>query len=240
MKESNEKSLFKCEQCSKLFSTEEFLNSHIKRRHTTPVPLEEQKQETDKLHLEIKELKGRLNSAEKMFQQEQPNKNVSPTRELDMKKIDDLLYKFEELRLHVQSELKMIQSQHNLETKYEKLFEVIANEKMRENSGKGEIASQKLQQKEEISDGKGDLGRRRESTTQTELHGDVAKIVKRPLEEIEKENIPDLESAQKQIVEFGEVIQSKVKYLIYKYCSVLTASKKFLKHAIGVLGNAAA
>lgn len=195
MKESSEKPLFKCDQCNKLFSTEEFLNSHIKRRHSISAPFEEQKQETDKLYLEIKELKGRLNSAEKMFQQDQP-RNLSPARELDAKKIDDLLSKFEELRLHVQSELKIIQNQHNLETKYEKLFEVFAN--------------QKLQPKDE-SDERRDLGFRRESTTQTDLQDEVAKFLEQPLEEIEKEDIPDSETTQKQIVEFGEVIQSKVK-----------------------------
>lgn len=189
MKESSEKPLFKCPQCNKLFSTEEFLNSHIKRRHSASVPLDEQKLETDKLHLEIKELKGRLNSAEKMFQQEQ-SLNGSPAKELDTKKIDELMQKFEELRLHVQSELKIIQSQHSLETKYEKLFEVFSN--------------QKLQQKEEnVVES---CRRRRESTTQTDLKVDAPKV----LEEIEKENIPDFESTQKQIVEFGEVIQSKV------------------------------
>ncbi|KAJ8979526.1 hypothetical protein NQ317_017674 [Molorchus minor] len=53
---------FTCDKCSKVFSTEEYLLSHIKRRHN-----DENKSfkgaDTDLLQSEIKELKERLNVA---------------------------------------------------------------------------------------------------------------------------------------------------------------------------------
>lgn len=117
MKEIDQRASFKCDQCNKVFSTEEFLNSHIKRRHSL-----QQEPETEKIQMEIKELKGRLNNAEKMIQKEHEiESNIS--KEVDVRKLEDLQQKFEDLRLQVQSELKILQTQHNFQEKYEKLFE---------------------------------------------------------------------------------------------------------------------
>ncbi|EFA03365.1 cilium assembly protein DZIP1L [Tribolium castaneum] len=178
MREIDEKVAFKCEQCLKVFSSEEFLNSHIRRRHSTPT----QVPETDKLQMEIKELKGRLNDAEKMIQKEHQEIDSNISRETDFKKIEDLQQKFEDLRLQVQSELKVLQTQHNFQEKYEKWFEKMA-----------------LQG--------GSLGRRRESMTQTE-EGASSRVVM--YQEKNKENVPELSNAQKQITQFEEALETKV------------------------------
>lgn len=177
MKEIDEKPVFRCNQCDKAFSTEEFLSSHIKRRHTLIVEAE-----TDKLQMEIKELKGRLNNAEKMIQKEQ-DVDANFTKDNELRKIEDLQQKFEDLRLQVQSELKILQSQHNFQ---EKWFEKFV-------SGS-------------------DLRRRRESTTQTDLGADSQAVTPTyKFDEKDKENIPEISDTQKQMAEFGEALETKVK-----------------------------
>ncbi|RZC32910.1 zinc finger protein DZIP1L [Asbolus verrucosus] len=199
MKEIKEKvSSFRCEHCNKVFSSEEFLNSHIKRRHSTSSN-QLIEVETDKLHLEIKELKGRLNSAEKMIQNDQIHHKPVQEKEIEYesKKIDELQQKFEDLRVQVQSELKILQTQHNFQEKYEKLFEKMT------------LQNSRVQ----LDRGAGDLGKRRESTTQTDteisqepsIHFEVPK-----LEQKNKENLPDFDNTRKQISEFGEALEIKV------------------------------
>ncbi|XP_044266106.1 zinc finger protein DZIP1 isoform X2 [Tribolium madens] len=182
MREIDEKVAFKCEQCNKVFSSEEFLNSHIKRRHSVPI----QDPETDKLQMEIKELKGRLNDAEKKIHKEHHETDSNISRESEFKKIEDLQQKFEDLRLQVQSELKILQTQHNFQEKYEKWFERMAFQG-------------------------GSLGRRRESMTQTDLgveEGTSNRVV--IYEEKNKENVPELTNAQKQITQFEAVLETKM------------------------------
>ncbi|CAH1368438.1 unnamed protein product [Tenebrio molitor] len=196
MREIDEKTTFKCEQCSKIFSSQEFLNSHIKRRHSFV-----EEAEADKLQMEIKELKGRLNSAEKMIQKEQNHEvDTNVSKEVESKKIEELQQKFEDLRLQVQSELKILQAQNNFQEKYEKLFE-----KMTLQSGSKSSVDR---------GGAGDVGRRRESTTQTDLeavlHQASSNIDKSNFEEKNKENIPEFSNAQKQIIEFEEALETKV------------------------------
>jgi uncharacterized C2H2 Zn-finger protein len=196
MREIDEKTTFKCEQCSKVFSSQEFLNSHIKRRHSFV-----EEAEADKLQMEIKELKGRLNSAEKMIQKEQNHEvDTNVSKEVESKKIEELQQKFEDLRVQVQSELKILQAQNNFQEKYEKLFE-----KMTLQSGSKSSVDR---------GGAGDVGRRRESTTQTDLeavlHQASSNIDKSNFEEKNKENIPEFSNAQKQIIEFEEALETKV------------------------------
>lgn len=111
---------FKCEHCSKLFATEEFLLAHFKRRHEIS-PLQEQ---TNKLQSEIKELKERLNSTEKFTLPEK--ETVQEPQNLDNhKEVSELQQKVEMLRIHVESELRLLQTQKNFQEKYEKWFEQV-------------------------------------------------------------------------------------------------------------------
>lgn len=118
---------YKCDNCSKLFASEEFLLAHIKRRHETQPSMSTMYQEeTNKLQLEIKQLKERLNSTEKMIHLD-PDNEKENAKERHMSeeyiKIYELQQKFESLKVHVENELKLLQTQKNFQEKYEKWFE---------------------------------------------------------------------------------------------------------------------
>lgn len=186
IKEKAQIASFKCEICNKVFSSLEFLNSHKNRRHTNQTP-QNIEAETEKLHLEIKELKGRLNSAEKLIQRDQ--NQIIPLRENP--KIDELQEKFQELRLMVESELKILKSHHYFEEKYEKWFEKVALQSFKPQNERGA----------------GDLGQRRESTTQTDLDFNEHEAPVKMTQEVSK-------SAQEQEVveqkQFSQAIEFKV------------------------------
>ncbi|XP_018320476.1 zinc finger protein DZIP1 [Agrilus planipennis] len=122
-------SAFQCSLCCKVFATREFLEAHNKRRHQELNSTSAFQQETDKLQTEIKQLKERLNTTEKLV-----HKNDYPKRELlspneisindDKKLINELQQKFELLKVYVEGELKTLQFQSSDQSKYEKWFEV--------------------------------------------------------------------------------------------------------------------
>lgn len=118
---------YKCDNCSKLFASEEFLLAHIKRRHEMQQNMSTiYQEETNKLQLEIKELKERLNSTERMIHFD-PDNEKENVKERQMSeeyiKIYELQQKFEALKVHVENELKLLQTQKNFQDKYEKWFE---------------------------------------------------------------------------------------------------------------------
>lgn len=124
---------FKCTRCPKAFSSEEFLNSHIKRRHTNA---ENYNSETDKLNMEIKELKERLNNTEKLLkeQKEKSPENGFPDVSNGKLHLTEVLDKFEKFKSQVDEELKELKVQKNFyEENYAKLFDIVVSQNNKEN-----------------------------------------------------------------------------------------------------------
>lgn len=114
---------YRCNQCSKIFSTEEFLANHIKRRHES-LPIFQT--EADKLQMEIKELKERLNSTEKYIQfdipvTKEPNNDVHEVKDV---KFIEIQSEVEKLKLHLDNQTKIIEEQKSYQEKYEKWMEM--------------------------------------------------------------------------------------------------------------------
>lgn len=120
--------IFQCADCPKAFRTENYLVAHVQRRHTldndktTPF-----QSETHKLQLEIKELKERLNSTEKLIctneLPKQEHLNINKANNRSDYSVADLQHKFELLKQHVENELKLLQAQKYDQDKYERWFE---------------------------------------------------------------------------------------------------------------------
>lgn len=131
--------IFQCNECPKAFSTEEYLLAHIKRRHDSftniGVSGTSFQAETDKLQLEIKALKERLNNTEKYIQhddqqetsKEKLKKSDHSVKPHENNLLSDLQHKFEILKVHVDNELRILQTQKFDEQKYEKWFETFLN-----------------------------------------------------------------------------------------------------------------
>lgn len=153
---------FRCDHCAKVFATEDYLEAHIRRRHELPNNSAYQ-EETNKLQLEIKELKERLNTTEKLItNHDQPSeKDVDTTKDNNnWCKLEELQQKFEVLKTHVESELKLMHTQKEFQEKYEKLFEVSINK-----TKAVFLEAENLREKLENND----LQSRKNSATQTYL-----------------------------------------------------------------------
>lgn len=124
---------FKCNTCSKVFLSEDFLMAHIKRRHE--VDTNPYQTETDRLQLEIKELKERLNSTEKYIQGDHNTKSVLleiqeniPNNDQAVKNsvhMNDLKDKFDHLKQYVERELTVLRDEKYYQEKYEKWFNMV-------------------------------------------------------------------------------------------------------------------
>lgn len=124
---------FKCTRCPKAFSSDEFLNSHMKRRHTNA---ENYNSETDKLNMEIKELKERLNNTEKLLkeQKEKCPENGFPDVSNGKLHLTEVLDKFEKFKSQMDEELKDLKVQKNFyEENYAKLFDIVVSQNNKEN-----------------------------------------------------------------------------------------------------------
>ncbi|XP_044751282.1 zinc finger protein DZIP1 isoform X2 [Coccinella septempunctata] len=110
---------FKCNKCSKAFSTEEYLSAHIARRHTS------KNVEISGLdiEMEIKEIKEKLNNNEKLMKNEEINPKLEDTLNKNYTKVSELLLKFESLKSQVENDFKMLHSQKDFEEKYLKIFQ---------------------------------------------------------------------------------------------------------------------
>lgn len=158
---------FKCNICYKVFVSEDFLLSHVKRRHE--IDNNPFQTETDRLQLEIKELKERLNSTEKFIQSDSNTKvaqqkvEVIPNNDAVMENIhvDDLKDKFDNLKVYVEKELTVLRQEKHYQEKYEKWFEMVFQ---RFDNARGD-----LQDKQEVTNmvGDGDKLLRTDSSTQT-------------------------------------------------------------------------
>ncbi|CAH1111049.1 unnamed protein product [Psylliodes chrysocephalus] len=135
---------FKCDICSKLFSSEDYLNSHLKKRHNGAQNKIGGNSEAEKLHSEIKELKERLNNTEKFIQEKPTEKEIdtykSHFKEIDKdsddkttKLVSEIQDSFEKFRKQVEEKMGSLQSEKNFFTeKYDKLFEIVLQYKNRE------------------------------------------------------------------------------------------------------------
>ncbi|GJQ85625.1 hypothetical protein Trydic_g20175 [Trypoxylus dichotomus] len=123
---------YKCNVCCKMFVSEEFLVAHIKRRHE--IDNNPFQTETDRLQLEIKELKERLNSTEKYIQSDSSTKFAQLKQEIipnndavigNTAPVDDLKDKFDHLKTYVEQELTTLRQEKHYQEKYEKWFELV-------------------------------------------------------------------------------------------------------------------
>ncbi|KAK5646723.1 hypothetical protein RI129_005187 [Pyrocoelia pectoralis] len=122
--------LFQCNQCSKAFSTEEYLLAHTQRRHENLVNSTSFQVETDKLQSEIKALKERLNNTEKYIHNDDDRLKSKVIENITTKSntpentiLSELQHKFELLKIHVDNELRILQTQKFDQDKYEQWFE---------------------------------------------------------------------------------------------------------------------
>lgn len=120
--------VFKCEKCEKAFSSENYLNSHIKRKHNGEIF--SATGNDDKLQSEIKELKERLNSTDKLLQQihiSEPQVEKNKTNEHVLTNLEK---KFSSFREHVENEIASLHLEKNMyEEKYTKLFDLMLKSK---------------------------------------------------------------------------------------------------------------
>lgn len=145
---------FQCNECNKLFVNLEYLKAHILRRHpNNDIDIEnvknvenqinnspihtQYKAETDRLQMEIKSLKEKLNNTERFFQNEDQKhknedkleKNVAQNANKNSdeyyKGIEKLHEQFELLKTQIESELHTLKEQKNDQTKYDKMMEHI-------------------------------------------------------------------------------------------------------------------
>ncbi|XP_017786327.1 PREDICTED: zinc finger protein Dzip1 [Nicrophorus vespilloides] len=147
---------FKCDECPKVFYSEDYLNAHIKRRHNNF----DLQTESEKLQLEIKELKQRLNNTEKnVIQDTKKNENLpekEPNNDLVFRSEEQMQEKFEQLKDYINKELGSLKDENFYSKIYQKCF--------------GEMY-EKLQspKKVYVEQGAGDSIEIKESSTQTNL-----------------------------------------------------------------------
>lgn len=219
---------FRCEQCGKAFATEDYLAAHTKRRHDlSSSSASAYQDETNKLQLEIKELKERLNTTEKLIthhERQTEEKGVDTARtQPDCSKLEELQAKFEVLKTHVEAELKLLHARKEFQEKYEKLFEAtIANTKA------AFAEAESLKGRSE--GGEGDLLERKDSATQT--HPEVQEVAVEVACEIEKGDADlqvNLEKIQQELMAetqqqiskaegfLGEMVGFSAKQLLYSF-----------------------
>nr|CAI5830009.1 unnamed protein product [Callosobruchus analis] len=121
-------SAFRCDKCLKAFLTEDYLNSHIKRRHndSDKTPNKGDKiPETNQLQSEIKELKERLNTTEKMLKAKIDLAEMKENKGKDPE-VQEIYNKFEHFKEQVENEISALLKQKAFyEEKYNRLFEVV-------------------------------------------------------------------------------------------------------------------
>ncbi|XP_018561298.1 zinc finger protein DZIP1 [Anoplophora glabripennis] len=223
---------FKCDKCPKAFSSEEYLNSHIKRRHNDENRTSTNA-ETDQLQSEIKQLKERLNITEKLLQEKDEqtqNVKLKENENENKLKVIEILEKFEKFKDKVEYDIKMLQIEKNFyEEKYSKLFDVVLESNKKENVNtessqqprsvsKDQIQQQEKSFLEHIVD-------KIETTTQTEKENIPTKNLqietvhnknifefkdmdKDSDSTLEKNNIQD--TIEQKITQFEEQLESKI------------------------------
>nr|XP_022914264.1 zinc finger protein DZIP1L [Onthophagus taurus] len=199
---------FKCPTCLKVFVTEEYLLSHIKRRHET-VSFQ---LETDKLQLEIKELKERLNTTEKYIKSDNNLKiteklenipdNNQPVVNEKLERVDLLLTKFEELKQFVEKELSLLKAENNND-KYERWLETVFK---RLDSSKKELQSERYGDGDTFSTGDKTECQKIDNVTQTGIieYKDsevMTEEIECKIEDSNKQQISEIETEIKKLQE---------------------------------------
>lgn len=114
---------YQCNRCGKIFSSEEFLMSHVRRRHENPPLIQT---EADKLQMEIKELKERLNSTEKYVQYDQPIVKESGNEfKENVSGVFEIQSEVDKLNIQLENQCKIIEEHRKYQAKYEKWMEIV-------------------------------------------------------------------------------------------------------------------
>uniref|UniRef100_A0A6P7GRQ8 Zinc finger protein Dzip1 n=1 Tax=Diabrotica virgifera virgifera TaxID=50390 RepID=A0A6P7GRQ8_DIAVI len=212
---------YPCETCSKMFSSEDYLNSHVKRRHSTPENKNVQT-EAEKLHSEIKELKERLNTTEKFIQEKPSPRDAENFKEVSTetegktaKLVCEIQESFEKFRDQVEDKMNSLQTEKNFFTdKYDKLFDVVLHYKNKEKE-EGDQDSKNVEKP--VMEGP----RIEDSSTQTE-HEKTEKILE--IQTFQHDNtyhvaetvvsekaVEDIDhKLEKKLINFEESIESKI------------------------------
>lgn len=120
--------VFTCEKCGKTFSSENYLNSHINRRHNGEIF--SRIDEEDKLQTEIKELKERLNSTDKLLRQIHITEPPVDKNKTNEHLLTNLEKQFCSFRDQVENEIASLHLEKNMyEEKYTKLFDLMLKSK---------------------------------------------------------------------------------------------------------------
>ncbi|GLV41613.1 DZIP1 [Carabus blaptoides fortunei] len=137
---------FQCNVCSKVFVNDEYLKSHVTRRHSSvelepklePTVNNQYKAETDRLQMEIKELKEKLNSRERYFKNEEEKSKDATEVQSDeyCKRMEKMHDEFEQFKAQYEAEMKVIRK-----SEQDKLMEKILD-KLETNSTKTQIVKE--------------------------------------------------------------------------------------------------
>ncbi|CAH2013409.1 unnamed protein product [Acanthoscelides obtectus] len=123
---------FKCDKCLKVFLSENYLNSHIKRRHSDDSKMSvnaDKPCETDQLQSEIKELKERLNATEKILKDKSAQVEMKENQQKN-DEVREIYAKFEKFKEQVENEISTLQTEKKFyEDKYNRLFDLVMQTK---------------------------------------------------------------------------------------------------------------
>ncbi|XP_019869788.2 cilium assembly protein DZIP1L isoform X3 [Aethina tumida] len=203
----------KCPKCSKMFTSELYLNSHLKRRHNLCDDNSSQS-EADKLQSEIKQLKERINNTEKLIQDKNAIEEKSLQKDKEKQeemKIKEIQENFDRFRNQVENELKILQMQKSFyEEKYGKLIDVVSDSIIQKQNEK-ELTKSKI----DSDEFKPQPRPRRNSMTQTEAQKN--KILTMQLvhhenlvDYVSPEVTPQKHSEKSEDVNIEETIDKKV------------------------------
>ncbi|CAG9823675.1 unnamed protein product [Phaedon cochleariae] len=181
-------STFRCEKCPKVFSSQNYLTSHFKRRHDEENIKENL--ETAKLYSELTELREKVNLAEKTIKEkadEPESEKLRMEESSSSKFIDEIQKNFVTFREQVEHKIEHLQSEKQFfNEKYDKLFDVLLQYKNKEVEQKDKERIEENKYKEESSKNEGIA----EHGTQTE---DINKFSNLQIQTIDHVNTISIE-----------------------------------------------
>lgn len=208
---------FKCEKCPKLFSSEEYLNCHIQRRHSETMK-ELRNSETDRLHSEIKQLKERLNSTEKLLSEKAASETEVNWKKYESDVISDMQEKFKTFKEQIENEIANVQIEKTFyEDKYAKLYDTFMQYKDSVQENKIETIIEK------IAIQKTDNSTQTYNVENEDIIEEITEDVVAPKSQetntkmdnfLEKQESVNYEMEQK-IIAFSEMVESKVRIILF-------------------------